>query len=107
MSVWSEYVENEFVKNINDTYTLNLAISILRDRENFREEINRLKENKLTPDELVDLLNQELVRQNKDYKEKFDKIIECLGINEEILETCGIYDINGIEIYKILQGVDK
>lgn len=71
------------------------------------DKYNMLKENKLTPDELVNLLNQELVRQNKDYKEKFDKIIKCLGIDEEILETCGIYDVDGIEVYKILQGVDK
>ncbi len=74
---------------------------------NLQEENKRLKENKLTPDELVNLLNQELVRQNKDYKEKFDKTIEYLGIDEKILETCEVYVVNGIEVYKILQGSDK
>lgn len=43
-------------------------------------------------------------RIEKDYKTKFDKVIEYLGIDEEILETCEIYDVNGIEVYKILQG---
>lgn len=42
MIKWREQVEDDFVKNINDTYTLNLAISILEDREDFREEIERL-----------------------------------------------------------------
>ena len=42
MSLWSKKVENDFIRNINDTYTLNLAISILEDRELFIEEIERL-----------------------------------------------------------------
>ena len=42
MSLWSKKVENDFIRNINDTYTLNLAISILEDREWFIEEIERL-----------------------------------------------------------------
>lgn len=46
-------------------------------------------------------------RIEKDYKTKFDKVIKCLGIDEDILNTCEIYDVNGIEVYKILQGSDK
>lgn len=38
---------------------------------------------------------------------RIDKAIEYMGINEEILKTCEIYDVNGIEVYKILQGSDK
>lgn len=42
--------------------------------------------------------------ENDELQERIDKAIEYLGINEEILETCEIYDVNGIEVYKILQG---
>lgn len=35
--------------------------------------------NKLTPEELVNMLNQELVRQNKCYKSKFEKVNEKLN----------------------------
>ena len=45
--------------------------------------------------------------EKENYKSRIDKAIEYLGIDEDILKTCEIYDVNGIEVYKILQGSDK
>lgn len=39
---WYEEVKEDFVKNINDSYTLNLAISILEDRKELLEENQEL-----------------------------------------------------------------
>lgn len=51
---------------------------------NLQQENERLKEkleNKLTPEELVNMLNQELVRHNKCYKSRCDKAIEYIMSN--------------------------
>ena len=47
------------------------------------------------------------VKRNNQLLDRIDKAIEYLGIDEDILKTCEIYDVNGIEVYKILQGSDK
>ena len=41
---WYDEVKEDFVKNINDTYTLNLAVSILEDRQNLLDETLKYKE---------------------------------------------------------------
>lgn len=60
----------------------------------------------MTRSELIDYVI-ELQEENSGYERKIDKAVEYLGINEEILETCEIYDVNGIEVYKILKGEDN
>lgn len=40
---WYEDVKEDFVKNIKDSYTLNLAISILEDRKELLEENLKLR----------------------------------------------------------------
>jgi len=67
-------------------------------------ENERLKENKLRPDELVYLLNQELVRQNKDYKSRNDKAIELIKMYDGKPVLRDYYDR---DLLNILQGSDK
>lgn len=72
-----------------------------------REENERLKvelENKLTPDELVSMLNQELVRQNKNYKSRNEKAMKLL---KEFYDSgsCPLRNIS--KAYEILNGDDK
>lgn len=50
---------------------------------NLQEENKRLKENKLTPDELANLLNQELIKQRDDYKSRNEKAIEYIKQHTE------------------------
>ena len=43
------------------------------------------------------------------YKQVIDKIKEYIkdnGIDKEMVECCNIYDINGIDIYKILEEIE-
>lgn len=67
---------------------------------NLQQEIKELKEDKSKMFETA-------VKRNNQLLDRIDKAIEYLGIDEDILKTCEIYDVNGIEVYKILQGVDK
>ena len=67
---------------------------------NLQEEIEDLKEDKSKMFETA-------VKRNNQLLDRIDKAIEYLGIDEDILKTCEIYDVNGIEVYKILQGSDK
>ncbi|MBQ9023849.1 MAG: hypothetical protein IJ105_01355 [Bacilli bacterium] len=63
------------------------------------EDLKNRLENKLTPEELVNMLNQELVRQNKCYKSRYKKAIEY--IDEHTLF------VNGGIIKSILKGSDN
>lgn len=65
-----------------------------------QKEIKGLKENKLTPDELVNLLNQELIKQRDDYKSRNKKAIEYCELNKEF--TPRLEDVENI-----LNGGDK
>ena len=63
---------------------------------NQRRYINKLEKDK-----------EKLQQQNQKYKEVFDKAIEYLkdcGIDKEMMEVCSMYDVNGIEMMKILKG---
>lgn len=42
-----------------------------------------------------------------DLQDRIDKAIEYIGINEEDLKLYDIYDVNGIELLKILRGKDN
>lgn len=85
--------ENEKLKEENTTLIKNQINSnsehfrIVKENkrkiDNLRKENKRLKENKLTPEELVNMLNQELVRQNKCYKSRCKKAIELINKRKE------------------------
>ena len=70
----NNYSKRELYKINKDRLEANLKLV---------EENKRLKENKLTPDELVNLLNQELIKQRYDYKSRCEKAIEY---NEQIIK---------------------
>lgn len=62
---------------------------------------------KTNPEKYIEILEQDredFAKEIVELNQRIDKAIEYLGINEEILKTCEIYDVNGIEVYKILQG---
>ena len=62
---WYEDVKEDFVKNINDTHTLNLAISILEDRKELLEE-NLQLHNKI--DKAIEYIETSSLEVNiKDY----------------------------------------
>lgn len=95
----TEEEQNEVILNISskldkqEIWYWEGLVHKLREYEQFVDSDMEIKKG------LIDRINRQQAR--------IDKAIEYLGINEEILETCGIYDVNGIEIYKILQGSDK
>ena len=39
------------------------------------------------------------------YENRIKKAIDYIGIDDDILKTCGMVDVNGIELLKILKGV--
>lgn len=43
------------------------------------------------------------LKQRDEVIDEISKFIEDNGIDKEMFESCGMYDVNGIEIYKILQ----
>lgn len=51
----------------------------------------------------IDELNKRLDKKNK----KIDKAIEYIGLNEEDIKIYDIYDVNGVELFKILRGKDN
>ena len=42
-----------------------------------------------------------------EYKNRIDKALEYIGLNEEDLKLYDIFDVNGIELFKILRGEDS
>jgi len=46
--------------------------------------------------------NKQLKEQLKQSNEVNDEVINYLGFDEDTLKECSIYDVNGIELYKIL-----
>ena len=62
---------------------------------NLQQENKELKKNKLTPDELANLLNQELIKQRDDYKSRVEKAVEYIKINfvEDIITVKTLLNI--------------
>lgn len=67
------------------------------------KENQRLLEKHFEQDKKILAMNSE----NSDYKKKIEKALTYIGLDEDLLKTCEIYDVNGIEVYKILRGSDK
>lgn len=105
-------------KEYQDTYK-DVRIEIKEKNEriaNLQQENERLKEkleNKLTPEELVNMLNQELVRQNKCYKSRFEKAIEYMkdfifeGLLVQEDRKLIMYNENLRKFENILNGSDE
>ena len=109
-----QLIEQEYSPLLSENAELENKITNLQEKnEDLREENKRLgelcnkyEEEHSTAFNLWKMRMEEMptYEEKEDYKSRCEKAIEYLGINEEILETCEIYDVNGIEVYKILQG---
>ena len=107
MIEWKEQVEHEFIKNINDTYTLNLAISILEDVEDLRKAVERLNKDNGDITKLFAKEREETKRLNNIIKEVREYIEENLK-SYSLPNT--IKDIRYVDFNKllsILQGSDR
>lgn len=89
-----DYITNLQEENKN---LKNEQISKYQTLKELQEENDKLKEDKSKMFETA-------VKRNNQLLDRIYNAIEYLDIDEEILETCEIYDVNGIEVYKILKG---
>ena len=55
-------------------------------------------------EKILNLLEKQQ-KENEKYKQIINKVIEYIGIDEDIEKTCEMYDVNGIEILKILNEI--
>ena len=69
--------------------------------------MNKYKTFEEIKEELGDKLEKYMYEANIELLTKIDRAIEYIGLNEEDLKIYDIYDVNGIELYKILKGSDK
>ena len=76
---------------------------------NLQEENERLKENKLTPDELANLLNQELIKQRDDYKSRCEKATKHIKEHTENIDRGKYYEdyVETYDLLNILNGGDE
>ena len=114
-----EQIKEIYARKINDTYTLNLAVSML---ENYDELLKKYEEK----DKEIERLEEELQQEKKDFKETNDYCFElkdyksrCEKANallNEMLERAYIdgeyimYDYSTSELLELkqaLQGEDK
>lgn len=81
--------EKELKKYVDKYFDKYMCVSFDKFLENWEETNGLLKyfENK----------------QNE-LQHKLDKAIEYIGLNDEDVKLYDIYDVNGIELYKILRG---
>lgn len=93
-----DYITNLQQINKNLTNSLNKKVE---EGIKLQLENEKLKENKLRPDELVYLLNQELVRQYNDYKSRNEKAIEYIE------DKFCFDELSLTKLVDILQGSDK
>lgn len=111
-----DYITN-LQREKSDICKNRLAIAIERDKlQQENEHLKNRLENKLTSEELVNMLNQELVRQNKCYKSRCEKAIEYIMtelITEWDIKNDGCVSGSDLPIdaitpiLNILQGSDK
>ena len=47
------------------------------------------------------------IKERDELQDRIDKAIEYIGLNKEDLKLYDIYDVNGIELSKILRGKDN
>ena len=58
---WYDEVKEDFIKNINDSYTLNLAISVLEDRKESLNENLKLKEQLQQKEDIINKANNYVI----------------------------------------------
>lgn len=87
----------------------NMARKQLENELNFltTEDNERIK---LPIDDSIDYLkiyNDTHKTPEEELQERIDKAIEYIGLNDEDVKLYDIYDVNGIELLKILRGEDN
>lgn len=87
----SEEIKNEFINCIEGTHTLNLAVSILEDREEYKKEIERLN-NKIkmalnyiqnAEGNDINYIATLLLGRPVEVEEKRKQVLEAIGSDEE------------------------
>ena len=59
---WYDEVKEDFIKNINDSYTLNLAVSILDDRKKILNDNLKLQQQLQQKEDIINKAKEELKR---------------------------------------------
>lgn len=112
---WYEETKQDFIKNISDSYTLNLAISILEDRKELldinldlqkqnaelKKENERLRKNAEHNDKVVDKINWENKILNNNWNELKDNLTDykyVLESQKENVEGLDIFEEHALDI---------
>lgn len=82
-----EETKELFIENINDTYTLNLAISILEDRTELMGENLDLKQERGYYKNIVEELKKYIKREIKYIKMNYSQINGCYFNIDYVLDT--------------------
>ena len=98
-----ELLKEEFIKQIKDSYTLNLSMVLLEEFENLQQENARLKENNMSMQEEMARTWEKADLYKEVIKEVRDRITIKLGryINEKD------YVIDDVALDELLQILDK
>ena len=73
--------------------SLNLIETLIAENKELKEEKEKLGK-------LYYEANENCIK----YENRIKKAIDYIAIDDDILETCGMFDVNGIELLKILKG---
>lgn len=79
---WYDEVKEDFIKNINDSYTLNLAVSILDDRKKILNDNLKLQQQLQQKEDIINKAKEYV----KDYKTEWTLNDEVLDDMDELLE---------------------
>lgn len=60
---WYDEVKEDFIKNINDSYTLNLAVSVLEDRKELLSDNLKLKEQLQQKEDNINKAQEEFISE--------------------------------------------
>ena len=98
-----ELLKEEFIKQIKDSYTLNLSMVLLEEFENLQQENARLKENNMSMQEEMARTWEKADLYKEVIEEVSDRITIKLGryINEKD------YVIDDVALDELLQILDK
>ena len=95
-----ELLKEEFIKQIKDSYTLNLSMVLLEEFENLQQENKQLKEQ--VQDLKADYGTIAQIERDL-YKEVIEEVREYIYIlNHELVEEKDHYVLNGNELLQIL-----
>lgn len=88
---WYDEVKEDFIKNINDSYTLNLAISVLEDRKESLNENLKLKEQLQQKEDIINKAKEHLKLKVIRYSNETNYMLDETDLKEiiQILDNKG------------------